>query len=235
MPPLTAGAHAAPGRHRGRILASLLTLTLAAAGLATVVHYGSPAAHAGAGANTLGPNEQLDPNQLLVSTNGQYTLETRTDGVVLWGPGRTRLWYASTMESGGATVQNRAEGSIVLLGPGNRVATTIASGPPGTVLVLEDSGKLVATAPDGSRVFATRTWPPPTGSPGSPSGGGGEADNGGQGGPDDPGPPDAPPPDGPPEGGGLGGPNSPPDFDTGQGLCCGSELPGGDPNGGGWL
>jgi len=44
--------------------------------------------------------------------------------------------------------------------------------------------------------------------------------------------PDAPPP---PDGG-LGGPNSPPDFETGQGLCCGSDLPGADPfDGGGWL
>src|SRR5262245_61453139 len=100
MPPLTAGAHAAPGRHRGRILASLLTLTLAAAGPAPLVHYGSPAAHAGASAHPLRPNEHLDPNQLLAPTNGQYPLEPRTDGVVLWGPGRTRLWYASTMESG---------------------------------------------------------------------------------------------------------------------------------------
>ena len=67
-----------------------------------------------------------------------------------------------------------------------------------------------------------------------PGSGGQEESGGGPGTPGDPPPPGDQAP--PPPDGGLGGPNSPPDFESGQGLCCGSEIPGADPaNGGGWL
>jgi len=220
MPQLAAGAHVASDRHRGRILASLLALALAAAGLAAAIHFGAPLAHADAGSNMLGPGEVLGPGQSLRSNDGRFTLDMQDDGnLVLYGPGRQVL-FASNRDGRplpGSSLQNTGDGNIYVVTPGGLVVFPIAFGrtvaPPGTVLTLQDDGNLVAYAPGGRPVFATNTvfTPPPPTSVQPPSDGGS---------PEGDGTSPSPPADPPPSGGG------PPVVDDPGGPCC-------DP--GGWV
>jgi hypothetical protein len=94
-------------------------------------------------------NEQLNPNQHLISLNGWYVLIMQQDGnLVEYASGNRAVWASNTFHQG-SIVRMQADGNLVIIAPGNvPVWATATNGTPGADLELQNDGNIVLYGQD---------------------------------------------------------------------------------------
>ncbi len=107
--------------------------------------------------DTLNPQQQLNPGDQLVSSNGRYVLVMQGDGnLVEYETGGSAVWASGTSVPGTVFI-NQADGNFVLVAPGNHPVWATGTNTPGTLLTVQDDGNVAAYAPGHRAVWATNT------------------------------------------------------------------------------
>jgi murein DD-endopeptidase MepM/ murein hydrolase activator NlpD len=110
--------------------------------------------------DTLIPQNQLNPGDMLTSANGRYVLLMQSDGnLVEYAPGGHAVWWSGTSLPGTVLI-NQADGNLVLVAPGNHPIWWTSTNRPGTVLTIQDDQNVVAYAPGHFPIWATNTRVP---------------------------------------------------------------------------
>src|SRR5262249_52420666 len=109
--------------------------------------------------DTLGPNEQLGPNDYLQSSNGRYRFTNQGDGnLVLTVEGYAVWSTGGHNEPGILTMQG--DGNLVYLSMGGDLwwdSKTAGHEGEGTSLVMQDDGNAVANTAAGAYIWDSRT------------------------------------------------------------------------------
>ena len=108
--------------------------------------------------DTLWPPDGLAPRERLRSPSGMLELVLQTDGnLVLYDSG-TAIWATGTNGQAVSQAAMRADGNLVLVGPGGTVVWEArTAGHPGARLVLQDDGNAVVSAIDHRPLWSTGT------------------------------------------------------------------------------
>jgi hypothetical protein len=109
-------------------------------------------------ADRLDPNQRLNHNESITSSNGRYRLVMQADGnFVLYRTSDGRpLWAANTMGSGKFAIM-QADGNLVVYNLANQALwASGTNGRPGSYLVMQNDGNLVVYQPNVA-VWATGT------------------------------------------------------------------------------
>lgn len=106
------------------------------------------AGHAAA-QNTLGPDQQLGPDQALRTSDGRFQLTNQSDGVLVLDVEGAVVWSRGPFGGTGVLVMD-GNGNLVYYVNGQAVWATHTEGNDGASLVLQDDGNAVLTRADGS-------------------------------------------------------------------------------------
>lgn len=103
-------------------------------------------AFAGAETNTLHQNEQLNPGQRLITSNGIALVMQRDGNLVEYAPGNRAVWSSNTNRAD-SILRMQGDGNLVIIAPGNvSVWSTRTNGNPGAGLELQTDGNAVVYA-----------------------------------------------------------------------------------------
>lgn len=101
--------------------------------------------------NILAPNQFLDINSTLTSTNGQYQLLLQSDGnlVVYHLANHHPVWASGTDGSNAMRAIMQSNGNFVLYDfLGDALWASGTNGKPGSFLIIQDDGNLVIYQPN---------------------------------------------------------------------------------------
>lgn len=116
-------------------------------------------------ANTLAPNEILQPDGRLISTNGRYVLLMQLDGnLVLYRAGGDAIWASGTDGHPMATLGMQSDGNAVIYHDGVAVWASATDGHRGAHLTVCDDGRLavVDATPAMTVLYGPDPEPAPT-------------------------------------------------------------------------
>jgi len=137
--------HSAPRPRRGicrtaaTATAGVAVAAMAFTGVATPVF-------AGAETNNLQQNEQLNPGQRLVTSNGIVLVMQGDGNLVEYAPGNRPVWASNTNRAG-SVLRMQGDGNLVVIAPGNvPVWSTGTGGNAGAGLELQTDGNAVIYA-----------------------------------------------------------------------------------------
>lgn len=125
-----------------KLLFLLLAALLAGLGLLSA----PTAATAAANTDRLAANEQLNPDERLVTANGIVLVMQGDGNLVEYAPGNRAVWASGTNRAG-SILRMQGDGNAVIIAPGNQpVWSTSTSNNPGATLELQTDGNLVVYA-----------------------------------------------------------------------------------------
>jgi CHAP domain len=148
---------------RTRSITIRVALAIGTAALLALGPLAATTATAAANTDRLNPGEQLNPDDRLISPNGEFVLVMQGDGnLVEYAPGNRAVWATGTSSSGSIAMM-QTDGNFVVIAPGNHPVWASGSGNhPNSDLELQNDGNIVVYAPGHVPVWASGTQVGPT-------------------------------------------------------------------------